>query len=82
MPGQNLVGAMCQVDCTLPTAGAQNLIMELRNARQKKDEACRQDPGSPECQIAEGEYDLTFTEYEGYLVGVPAQCGLPDPITI
>jgi len=82
MPGQTLVGAMCQVDCTSPTAGAQNLIMELRNARQKKDEACRQDPSSQECQIAEAHYSLTFTEYQGYLAGVPAQCGLPDPIAI
>ena len=82
MPGQTLVGATCQVDCTSPAAGAQNLIMELRNARQKKDEACRQDPSSQECQIAEGQYSLAFTEYEGYLAGVPAQCGLPDPITI
>jgi len=82
MPGQTLVGATCQVDCTSPTAGAQNLIMELRNARQKKDEACRQDPSSQECQIAEGQYSLALTEYEGYLAGVPAQCGLPDPITI
>src|SRR6266567_2385143 len=42
LPGQTLVGAACQVDCTSPTASAENLIMELRSARQKKDEACRQ----------------------------------------
>jgi len=82
LPGQTLVGAACQVDCTFPTAGAQNLIMELRSARQKKDEACREDPSSQECQIADSHYNIMLTEYRTFLAGVPAQCGLPDPISI
>jgi hypothetical protein len=82
LPGQTIVGTACHVDCTSPTADAQNLIMELRSARQKKDEACRQDQGSQECQIADAHYNIMLSEYRTFLSGVPAQCGLPDPISI
>jgi hypothetical protein len=82
--GQNMTGASCQTDCTIATGSAQNVIAELRSARQQKDEACLQNPTGKECQAAEASYDLTLNEYRNFLGGVPIECRtvLPDPIAI
>jgi hypothetical protein len=82
MPNETMVGGSCQPNCTIPTAGAQNLIMELRSARQKKDDVCRQNPNTLECLQAESSYDLSLNEYRNFLGGVPSGCTLPDPISI
>lgn len=60
------------------------MIVELRSARQRKDDACLQNSTGKECQEAEAQYDLMLLEYRNYLGGVPAECrsGLPDPIAI
>jgi hypothetical protein len=83
LPNQTKVGTTC-LDCSATTGGAQNIIMELRNARSNKDEVCRKNPTGLECQQAEAHYNLTFTEYENFLGGVPMECRttLPDPIAI
>jgi hypothetical protein len=83
LPNQTKVGTTC-LDCSATTGGAQNIIMELRNARSNKDEVCRKNPTGLECQQAEAQYNLTFTEYENFLGGVPMECRttLPDPIAI
>ena len=82
--GQSMVGTSCQVDCTIATASAQNVIVELRSARQAKDDACLKNPTGDECRQAEAEYDLLLTEYRNFLAGVPIECqaSLPDPIAI
>jgi len=82
--GQSMVGTSCQADCTLPTASAQNIIVELRSARQGKDEACLHNPIGKECREAEADYDLRLNEYRNFLGGMPTECrtALPDPIAI
>ena len=83
-PGQTRIGASCQAtDCATPTASAQNVIMRLRSARQRK-EACRQNSTTQECQEAETQYNSVYNEYQAFLGGVPAECriGLPDPSAI
>jgi len=79
--GQIREGTMCRADCTTHTAGAQHWIMMLRNARQERDDVCRQNPTSRECQEAEAAYDLRIHEYRSFLGGMPTECrtGLPDP---
>jgi hypothetical protein len=83
LPGQNRAGFSCQ-DCTTSTASAQNIIAELRSARQRKDEVCLQNPTGRECQEADAHYNLTLNEYRNFLGGVPSECrtALPDPIAI
>jgi hypothetical protein len=83
-PGQSGLGGSCHVDCTSAIGGAQYWIMELRSARQKKDQACMKDPTSRECSEAESDYNMSFTEYQNYLGGVPSGCEstLPSPIAI
>jgi hypothetical protein len=83
LPGQSRVGFSCQ-DCITSTASAQNVIVELRSARQRKDEVCLQNPTGRECQEAEAHYNLTLNEYRNFLGGVPSECrtALPDPIAI
>jgi len=82
--GQSRVGTSCQVDCTIATASAQNVIVELRSARQRKDDACLRNPTGNGCRQAEADYDLLLTEYRSFLGGVPIECqaSLPDPIAI
>jgi hypothetical protein len=84
LPGENRVGSSCQADCAIATTSAQNIIMQLRNARQNKDEACTQNPTGKECLAAETHYNLEVTEYQNFLGGVPSGCrtALPDPIAI
>jgi hypothetical protein len=83
-PGQISNGATCQADCATVSGQSGNLTLELRSARQERDRACRQDPGSIQCQQAEMSYSSALLRYQGFLTGVPAQCraGLPDPISI
>jgi hypothetical protein len=83
-PGQISNGAACQADCATFTGGSGNLTLELRSARQERDRACRQDPGSIQCQQAEMSYSGALQRYQMFLSGVPTQCrsGLPDPISI
>ena len=82
--GQSTVGTSCQTECTIATAGAENIIERVRNARQSKDEICLKNRNGIECQQAELDYDLTLGEYRNFLAGVPLGCeaGLPDPIVI
>jgi hypothetical protein len=82
-PGQTRVGASCQ-DCTIATAGTQNIIVRLRSARQDRDSACAQNPTGNECQSAETTYNMTLNEYRNVLGGVPIECqtSLPDPSAI
>lgn len=82
LPGQAKVGALCQTDCTIATAGAQNYIQLLRMARQDKDNACAQDPTGDECRNEGITYEMRLNEYRNYLGGVPTGCTLPDPISI
>jgi hypothetical protein len=82
MPGQMAVGTSCRADCTLATAGAQNYIVLLRNARQDKDDACLRNPNGQECQDAEMNYNIRLNEYQSILGGVPTECGLPNPFAI
>jgi chemotaxis protein histidine kinase CheA len=84
LPGQSGLDGSCHVDCTSAIGGAQNWIMELRSARQNKDQACMKDPTSRECSQAESDYDMSLTEYQSYLAGVPIRCQsmLPSPIAI
>jgi hypothetical protein len=86
LPGQNRVGASCQpqADCTIATASAQNVIVELRSARLQKDDVCLRNPTGQECQEAEAHYNLMLNEYRNFLGGVPTECRttLPDPIAI
>ena len=77
-----MVGTSCQTDCTLATAGAQSYIALLRMARQDKDQACTQNPTGAKCQEAESTYDIRLIEYRAFIAGVPAECSLPDPISI
>jgi hypothetical protein len=35
-----------------------------------------------ECQQASASYEIQINLYRSFLVGVPAECGLPDPIAI
>jgi len=81
-PGQTMAGTTCQPDCTFLSAGAQGYIELLRIARQDKDQACLQNPTSDECRSEEATYNIRLNEYRGALAGVPAECGLPDPISI
>jgi hypothetical protein len=81
MPGQIGAGS-CQVQCATAAAGAQNFIVELRSAHQKRDEACYKDPTSRECIQADGDYNIRMSVYRNYLGSVPIGCQLPDPITI
>jgi DNA polymerase III gamma/tau subunit len=80
-PGQ-IGSASCQAQCATATAGAQNFIVELRSAHQKRDEACFKDPTSRECIQADGDYNIRMSVYRNYLGSVPIGCQLPDPITI
>ena len=84
LPGQNAAGSSCQPDCAIATTSAQGVIMRLRLARQRKDEACRQDPTSQDCHMAEAGYDLVLNEYRAFLGSVPLECtsGLMDPSAI
>ena len=82
LPGQITVGSSCHVDCTLSTAGAQTYIELLRMARQEKDEACVGNSTTQKCRDAESTYEIRLLEYRSLLAGVPAECGLPDPIAI
>jgi hypothetical protein len=72
------------VDCAIPTASAQNVIVQLRSARLSKNDICLQNPTGKECQEAEAHYDLMLNEYRNLLGGVPTECRteLPDPIAI
>jgi len=83
LPGQTGAGANCQ-DCTIATAGTQNIIVRLRSARQNRDSACLQNPTGKECQAAETNYNMTLSEYRNVLGGVPIECqrSLPDPMAI
>ncbi|PYV50801.1 MAG: hypothetical protein DMG92_06400 [Acidobacteria bacterium] len=83
-PGQSGIGGSCHVECATAIGGAQYWIMELRSARQKKDQACMKDPTSRECRAAESDYDMSFTGYQNYLGSVPSGCQstLPSPIAI
>jgi len=82
LPGQSRVGTSCQADCAIPTASAQNVIVQLRSARLRKNDICLQNPTGKECQEAEAHYDLMLNEYRNLLSGVPTECrtALPDPI--
>ena len=82
--GETRIDGSCHADCTSAAAGAQNVILELRSARQHRDQVCRQNPSGQECLVAESHYSLTLTEYENLLAGVPLECqaGLPAPISI
>jgi hypothetical protein len=82
--GQTEFAGTCRTDCATSTGGAQNLIAQLRSARQRKDNACLQNSTGKECQDAEQQYNMMLIEYRNYLGGVPAECrgGLPDPIAI
>jgi len=86
LPGQSRVGTSCQAqaDCTIATASAQNVIVELRSARLNKNDACLRNPTGRECHEAEAHYNLMLTEYQNFLGGVPTECrtSLPDPIAI
>jgi hypothetical protein len=86
LPGQSGVGTSCheQPECTIATATAQNYIVQLRSARQKKDEACLGTPTAQGCQEAETHYNVTLNEYRSVLGGVPLECQtmLPDPTAI
>ena len=82
LAGQTRVGASCQADCALATAGAQNYVSILRMARQNKDSACRKDPTGDECRSADATYQMRLAEYRNFLVGVPVQCALQDPSSI
>ena len=84
LPGQSRVGTSCQADCAIPTASAQNVIVQLRSARLRKNDICLQNPTGKECQEAEAHYDLMLNEYRNLLGGVPTECrtALPDPIAI
>jgi len=86
LPGQSGVGTSCQPrgECTSATASAQSVIVELRSARQEKDQVCLQNPNGQECQAAEAHYSLTLNEYRNFLGSVPTECQteLPDPIAI
>ena len=79
--GQIREGATCRTDCTSQTSGAPHWITMLRNARQDRDQACRQSPTSQECREAEAAYNLRLHEYRSFLGGLPVECraGLPDP---
>jgi hypothetical protein len=84
LPGQSRVGTSCQADCAISTAGAENVIVQLRSARLHKNDVCMQNPAGTECQEAEAYYDLMLNEYRNFLGGVPMECqtALPDPIAI
>jgi hypothetical protein len=84
LPGQIATGGSCRTDCATSTASAQTNISELRSARHRKNDACRQDPGGTDCREAEGHYNLLFVEYQTFLAGIPIECRieLPDPNAI
>jgi len=82
--GQIWDGTSCHSDCAIATAQAQNRIIELRSARQNRDEACRQDPTGTACQQADSQYQMAIAEYENLLGGVASECRgeLPDPYSL
>ena len=82
--GQVWNGASCQADCTTATGSSGNLTLGVRSARQRRDDVCRQNPQSQECQEAESSYNLELERYRSFLAGVPANCRttLPDPISL
>ncbi len=83
-PGQISIGASCQADCATINGQSGSLILELRSARQQRDEACQQASQSTQCQQAEMSYSAALQRYQMLLAGAPTQCrsGLPDPISI
>lgn len=82
--GQVANGNSCRADCSLVTGQSGNLITELRSARQEKDQACMQAPGSAQCQQADAQYSGALERYRMLLAGAPVECrtSLPDPISI
>jgi hypothetical protein len=82
--GQIWDGTSCHADCAVANAQAQNRIVELRSARQNRDEACRQDPSGTACQQADSQYQMAIAEYENLLGGVASECRgqLPDPYSL
>ncbi|HTF43997.1 MAG TPA: hypothetical protein VK641_08870, partial [Terriglobales bacterium] len=94
--GQNWNGTQCaaigaqqsgvggsQLECTVATAGSQDVIARLRIAKMGKNEACGSS-SNDDCQIMESRYNSVLSEYQGFLGGVPSHCRivLPDPSTI
>lgn len=82
--GQVWNGTSCLANCSIVTTEAQGLITELRSAHQKRDDACRQDPGALACTEATNRYATILSEYQNLLGGVAPECRtqVPDPSTI
>lgn len=82
--GETWDGAQCRVDCSSVGGRGDNLILELRSARQERDQACRQNSSGSACEEATSRYDLLETEYRGFLDSLAAECRsrFPDPISI
>ena len=78
-------GSRCSANCSIAFTESQHLIVELRSLRQKRDEACQQDPGGPPCLELSGSYSTTKGEYLNLWTAAPSECRvtvLPDPGTL
>ncbi len=72
--GQVRRGAFCQSDCSAVNAQAQGTIPEVREARQNRDEACRQDAAGSSCRQATSTYQTSVAQYRSLWGSAPAEC--------
>lgn len=82
--GQVRRGASCEPDCSMVTALAQSRVPDVRSARQRRDEACRQNPSGTDCAESDGRYQATLNEYRNIWASAPIGCQsmLPLPDTL
>ncbi|SRR5579871_465029 len=78
--GKILRGGTCMEDCSLTDSRADGLIPNVRNARQNRDDACRQGLGTIQCQQADSLYQSILAEYRMLWAAAPLACRAPLPV--
>jgi hypothetical protein len=78
--GKILRGGACMEDCSITNAQAYPRIPEVQSARRDRDDACRQDPGTAQCQQADGHYQSVLAEYRMLWAAAPTECRAPLPV--
>lgn len=78
--GKILRGGACMEDCGLTNARAGGLIPNVRNARQDRDDACRQGLATVQCQQADSQYQSVLAEYRMLWAIAPLECRAPLPV--
>ena len=82
--GKVLRGSRCEIDCSMATAGTATYIALVRNARMERDDACRANSSSTECQQADLAYQSAVAQYRSAMASIPNECqsALPLPETL